>query len=258
MKYHLYNSSKTPTIVDNSFHLKEGTHFYYENEKYCIDEIIKSSDEEETAYCTQTQENSIVETRRIVKESFVDYKFRLFSLFKSFGIILNENDITEQKLTDAFCTLFKNDFEIKKNVWGVHYSGKKVCLDLMLIPKDTSLLRNKKITIGIEIKNPFTYGDKGRRSSDLFAQCLDYAQSKFENYENVIILICPILHGFENETRLSRFLSRFNVGHVKFYEDSYYLKLGLEPFWSNKNGFIGLSRKSMMKLKTGNRRAKNK
>lgn len=255
MEYLLYNSNTT-TIIQNAFELKKGSRFFYEKIEYGVIDIRKTTEEDVIAHCVNIDDNTIINESIQYYENYDDYKSRFFSLFSYNGFILDEQSLSEKDLTEAFCKLFEKDFEIKKDVWGIHYTGKKVCLDLMLIPKDTSQLRNKKITIGIEVKNPFTYGSNGRRNSDLFAQCLDYAQSKFDNYEDVIILICPILHNFENEIRLSRFLSRFNVGHVKLYKDSFYFKLGQEAFWSNEKGFISNARKSMMKLKIGNRSSK--
>jgi|GEM_PF-4209346 len=258
MQYYLYNSGNTPTIIENPFQLNKGNTFIFENIEYEVLTIIKTSEEDMKIFCKRVIGDKTHFSDISFKETDLDYEIDFFNCLKSYGIDLDKDRLTEQNLTEAFCSLFEKDFDIKHKVSGKHFSGKKVCIDLMLTPKDVSALRNKNISIGIEIKNPFTYGDNGRRNSDLYAQCLDYAQSTFVGYENVIILMFPTLKNFQNEVRLSRFLSRYNVGNVKLYPNSYWFKLGQEAFWSSEKGFIGAAKKSMMQVKTGNRKAKLK
>ena len=258
MQYYLYNTGNEPIIIENSFQLGQGATFIYDGVEYEVLSMSKPSEDVTKIFCIRyfgKKTTFMVETHR---QTDAEYEEDFFKCLNSYGINIDKENLTEQNLTEAFCSLFEKDFEIKRDVWGKHFSGQPVRIDLMLIPKDISLLRNKNLTFGIEIKNPLTYGDNGRRNSDIYAQCLDYAQSKFHGYDDVIILLLPTLKGFQDEIRLSRFLSRFNVGSVQLYPNSYWFKLGQESFWSSENGFRGAAKKSMMKIKTGNRKAKLK
>ena len=166
--------------------------------------------------------------------------------------------MSEELATSIFCKFFEKDFYIERNISGKHFSNKRQNIDLVLIPKDTSKLKNKNLVFGVEMKNPFLDRSKGRKNSDIMAQCLDYAQSDFEKYPDMIVLICPIPARYESEKVLLNFISRYNVGYVTFSERNLTFNLAELVIWSSDYGFGSLLKNSLMKRKIGNRAYKIK
>jgi hypothetical protein len=228
--------------------LYPNSRFSYDNKNYIVNGHKRLNENEYNISATELEDNSVSN----------DYKKRFISFFKEHGITFNEYDICEQNISDSFCKLFEKDFEIIKQVSGKHYNGKNLCIDLVLIPKDTTLIKNKNLVFGIEIKNPFTANTKGRMKQDLLAQCLDYSETDFINYKDMIVLICPIPPKYEYEHSIMNFLTRYNVGHVSFSKSRMYFKFGDQTLWNNDNGFGNLTKVSMLKRKTGNRAYKAK
>ncbi len=180
----------------------------------------------------------------------LEYVNNLTGFLKSNNIEMNKEDICEESIKKSFLTILKKDFEIVENEYtGEHFSGKKVIIDSIIKPKDYSNIKNKNLSFGIEFKNPFSE----RKDHDIIAQCFDYTYSNFPNYENMIILLCPILPFLLDERNLTGFVGKYNTGFIKFYEDELVFTVGNQMIYSSKIGFIGPIKKTDFNQKWGNR-----
>jgi len=65
-------------------------------------------------------------------------------------------------------------FNIEEEVWGTHYTGRRVRIDMMLHPK-FAWRGGSHYPIGFEIKKPV------RKQGHYIGQALDYACSRFES-----------------------------------------------------------------------------
>ena len=247
-EYKLLNNDGSVTSYMDKILLYPNSRFIYDDKYYVVNNQQKINDTEYIVTAIELENNSISET----------YKKRFINFFKEQHITLNENDISEQDVSDCFCKIFEKDFEIIKNVIGKHYTGKTLVIDLVLIPKDKNLIKNKNLVFGIEIKNPFSKNIKGRMNPDLLAQCLDYADTEFTDYKDMIVLICPIPPKYEYDDSIMNFLTRFNVGYVSFSKSKLSFKFGRQNLWNNDYGFGNLTKVSMLKRKIGNRGYKTK
>lgn len=189
----------------------------------------------------------------------LDYEARLIAFFQRRNIEIIPGSLDEEMFTHIILKCLEPYFEIRREVWGTHFSGRKVKIDAILKPKDNREWRNKDLVIGLEIKNPLLWHTNNRRDSDLLAQCVDYFMSKFSGVKDMIVLICPLpikVKSFE----LLRFISRYNVGHLGFDDKKgigfYYAG---QYFWVEKREGrqgVGVITKSLMKQKVGNRGGK--
>lgn len=246
--YKLYNTDETVVEFQSELATMHGSYVNYKNKRYMI---ITAN--------TTIEGDWLISGEEVIWGS-VSQTFR--NRFKKF---LKNNDVetdtdamSEEIATSIFIKFFEKDFHIERNVSGKHFTGKRQNIDLVLIPKDTTELMNKNLVFGIEMKNPFLDRSKGRKNSDIMAQCLDYALSDFEKYPDMIVLVCTIPPRYEREKALLNFISRYNVGYVAFTERKLSFNLAELIIWSSDYGFGSLLKNSLMKQKIGNRAYKVK
>lgn len=140
-------------------------------------------------------------------------------------------------------------FHIQREVFGTHFSGKRIRIDLIISPINKSDWLNKNVVFGVEFKNPSTQTDC-RNDTALIKQSIDYRHTNFDNYGYIPIIACP---GFINSFSVnphefskaaypfvSRLLCKLNCGeliHTKYY--GWYIKFaGDHPVWSEKYGVM--------------------
>ncbi len=246
--YKLYNTDETVIEFQLDFATMYGCNINYNNKRYLI-----------IAANTTPDGDWIIKGEEVVLGSISQtFRNRFKKFLKNNDIAVDTDAMSEEMATSIFIKFFEKDFFIEKKVSGKHFSGKRQNIDLVLIPKDTSSLKNKNLVFGIEMKNPFLERSKGRKNSDVMAQCVDYAQSHFEQYPDMIVLICPIPPRYEREKVLLNFISRYNVGYVAFSERKLSFNLAELIIWSSDYGFGSLLKNSSMKQKIGNRAYKIK
>lgn len=137
----------------------------------------------------------------------------------------------------------KEHFNIQREVWGTHFSGKRLRIDAVLTPKDTSEWKNKNIALGVEYKDLDRIQDAGMVNFTKFiAQAVDYSHTKFDGY-GYIPVFCQTdfsVYGNSREFKFvfPRILSGLGIG--QFYKHKYYgwsfWWQGEHRIWSDKNG----------------------
>lgn len=105
-------------------------------------------------------------------------------------------------------------FDIFEEVWGSHWSGKRVRIDAVIKPKDDTLWKTKSPSIGLEFKN-FRKFDPSISMKDYtkwWSQCHDYAETNFDGHGYVYVFS---YNGFSHyrgrspNTSASAFAERF-------------------------------------------------
>lgn len=144
-------------------------------------------------------------------------------------------------------------FVVHEEVWGQHWSGKRMRIDAILIPKDDSLWKTKSPRLGVEFKN-FRSFDPSFSIKDYtkwWAQCHDYAETSFDGHGYVPVFS---YNGFThyrqrigNDSTAAfaiRFWGRLGVGELQP-DDLTFVMNGTNKIWSMSRGVIDGSRISM-------------
>lgn len=144
-------------------------------------------------------------------------------------------------------------FVISEEVWGQHWSGKRVRIDAILTPRDDSAWKTKSPRLGVEFKN-FRSFDPSFSIKDYtkwWAQCHDYAETSFDSIGYVPVFS---YNGFthyrqriSNEVAAAfaiRFWGRLGVGELRP-DDLMFVMNGTNKIWSMSRGVIDGSRISM-------------
>lgn len=126
---------------------------------------------------------------------------------------------TEQEFKSSWLKKLDQHFYIEEEVTGIHLTGKKLRIDAIIKPKDTTDWKNKDIAFGVEFKSP-TNIDRLNNQFSFMRQCVDYSYTEFKNYGFIPILSCPsfeIDETYSDEKSLKalrHFLNSFNVGEL--------------------------------------------
>lgn len=237
-KYNLIYGDDSSEIIESPFYLKEGDEFSYKEELFFVTD--KSNN------CHKVN---------------LDYQYSIKKLkyyFEQNGYKWEDTFTEEKILQELFMKRLSNYFEFDTEVWGTHQSGKRIRIDAIIKSTKTPLINEDKkfpLTkhIGIEFKNPMNIGKStGRNYYDVFAQCVDYSQTNFDNYGQIIVLTCPL---FKTPalSSLVYFLKEFNVGNVSIIGNSISFKWGEMLIWSEGTGFTTQALKNKFTSKTGTR-----
>ncbi|NOT94192.1 hypothetical protein [Ferruginibacter sp.] len=146
----------------------------------------------------------------------------------------------EKIFSKEILELLIDDFQIKTEVYGTHFSGKRLRIDAILKPKDTSKWKNKNISIGIEFKSKEKL-DGIKHTTHWIKQCIDYANTKWDNHGYIYVFSCPsILDENNDKIYWNKILSDLGVGrlgYTKYYGWTFYLQDN-HRIWSQKDGVI--------------------
>lgn len=144
-------------------------------------------------------------------------------------------------------------FNIYQEVWGTHWSGKRMRIDAIITPKDTSRWKTKSPRFGIEFKNfrGFNPSMDMKDYTKWWSQCHDYAETNFDGHGYVVLFS---YNGFShyrkragNRTTAAfavRFWGRLNVGEITP-EDLTFVMNGTNKIWSESRGVIDGARISV-------------
>lgn len=151
-------------------------------------------------------------------------------------------------------------FNVFEEVWGTHWSGKRVRIDAIITPKDDSEWKTKSPRLGIEFKNfrKFNPSFDMKDYTRWWAQCHDYAETKFDEHGYVY---CFSYNGFHHyRQRMGRevaaafavrFWGRLGVGEIQPDELIFVIN-GTNKIWSERRGVID-GRRISMERKFGSR-----
>lgn len=149
----------------------------------------------------------------------------------------------ERIFVEEVLNLLSKDFVIQREVLGTHFSGARLRIDAVLKPKDISLWKNPDVVIGVEFK----LEEKLKSTKDKtlwIKQCIDYANTKWDNYGYLYIFSCPsIFDKLEYTVKgdqwlWNRILSNLGVGRLDkndYNGWAFYLQ-DSHRIWSQKHG----------------------
>lgn len=100
---------------------------------------------------------------------------------------LNSRD--EGELIADWLPTIEKHFYVDREVWGTHFSGARVRADMVIRPKVTDEWRNKEAAFAVEWKREEKMDGRVGDTSKWFAQCFDYACTKWDNYGWIYVLI---------------------------------------------------------------------
>lgn len=150
----------------------------------------------------------------------------------------------ESEVSAGLITRLERDFVIHREVTGTHYSGKRVRIDAVLVPKARGTWATEQVSLGLEIKRGvLSIGE----ASKLAAQSVDYANSCFDGFGYMYVFSYPDLtqgHISIGAAFYQRFLGQLGVG---FLRDCGGLELRLKGHlvWSEKLGAVEATRWKM-------------
>jgi hypothetical protein len=161
---------------------------------------------------------------------------------------------SESDAVNELVNVFSPHFYIEREVKGVHFSGRRLRLDLLLRPIRSNEWKNPNTAFGIEVKLPHNergWGDCSRH----FAQACDYANTSWDGVGFVPVFCWPnfmperMSQAFDDEGFFHRVAGQMNIGFV--YEAPYHgvgLSLCGHCIWNQCSGvcegrFWGLKHK---------------
>lgn len=164
---------------------------------------------------------------------------------KSFG---GEKEVRESTLARL-----SSHFLIHEEVWGTHWSGRRLRIDAVITPKDDSDWKTKSPRLGVEFKNFRAFKPSGdmKDYTRWWSQCHDYAETDFDGCGYVPVFS---YNGFSHyRQRMGsdsaaafavRFWGRLGVGEIRP-DDLLFVMNGTNKIWSESRGVIDGSRISM-------------
>lgn len=135
-------------------------------------------------------------------------------------------------------------FDFFPEVKGTHFSGKKLYLDHIIKPKSNLHWKNKDVVFGVEYKDTVRIDGNTTNFTSWLAQCVDYANTYWDNYGYIYILTCPAIRSTEfiqavdKDWMLARVMSHLGIGELKIIPN-YGWSITLQDshrIWSIKNG----------------------
>lgn len=167
----------------------------------------------------------------------------------------------EVGIKDRVLSRLSKHFHVEEEVWGTHWSGRRLRIDAVLIPIDDSGWKTKRPRLGVEFKN-FRGFDPSFSIKDYtkwWSQCHDYAETKFDGHGHMYVFS---YNGFShyrqrtsNESSAAfavRFWGRLGVGELQPTTDGWprkqclmFVLHGNTKVWSEVRGVREGSRMSM-------------
>lgn len=127
----------------------------------------------------------------------------------------------EKHFKNQIITKLKDHFDFYPEIKGTHFSGKRLSIDHIIIPKNCSGWKNKNIVFGVEYKDVERIDGNTTNFTSWLGQCVDYANTKWDNYGYIYILICPgiritkFIQGIDSYWMLSRVMGHLGIGELK-------------------------------------------
>lgn len=173
----------------------------------------------------------------------------------------------EREAKEPVLQRLSQHFHIHEEVWGTHWSGRRLRIDAIITPKDDSDWKTKSPHFGVEFKNFRGFKASGdmKDYTKWWSQCHDYAETDFDEYGYVYVFS---YNGFshyrtrsKNETTAAfaqRFWGRVGVGELMPGVDGFPAKESLmlmlqgHKVWSEVAG-VGCGKSWLMERKFGSR-----
>ena len=166
----------------------------------------------------------------------------------------------EPKLCEIVEWVLRDDFEIRREVWGVYMvdGETRLRIDRLLFPK-SHLLNAGFIPawIGLEVKSPLSKSVSG---FDFAWQTVSYAQSTFDGQRPPFVLMFPSVRWFwpngSTARDLQALLQYANVGQLElgYTRDTakeWRMAFGPAPYFTKRDG-LGSQPNGALKRRVGN------
>lgn len=156
--------------------------------------------------------------------------------------------MSEEEQVNELIDELKEDFHTHSPVYGKHFSGKTMKIDAVVVPKDIREWKSDEVVLGIEAKDHMQLsGAKG--FTKWIAQCVDYANTKWESFGYIYIFAYPsLIKGVTKHLKLTknsgvpwllpRILAQLGIGELR-HDDNTGLTFILNQshsIWSKKHG----------------------
>jgi len=97
---------------------------------------------------------------------------------------------SEKELADRVLERLAPWFEIRREVVGLHCSGRPLRIDAMLRPRNAGLWRDPDVAFGVEFKRPGANASL-RDYTGWIAQAVSYTHVEWDGYGRRMVLVCP-------------------------------------------------------------------
>jgi hypothetical protein len=101
-----------------------------------------------------------------------------------------ERFASERDLADRVLERLAPWFEIRREVVGLHCSGRPLRIDAMLRPRNAGLWRDPDVAFGVEFKLPREHASL-RDYTGWIAQAVSYTHVEWDGYGRRMVLVCP-------------------------------------------------------------------
>lgn len=112
------------------------------------------------------------------------------------------------------------DFTISTEHRGTTIDGKRVRIDAVLAPWDSSSWKNPNLRLGIEAKDAVELAGDFRNMASWLAQCIDYSYTDWDNIGRMPVFTFPAISEHTNVPQfdvIPHLLGQFNCGEVKMH-----------------------------------------
>ena len=159
----------------------------------------------------------------------------------------------ESDLKRSVLERLSEHFHVHQEVPGNHWSGKRVRIDAIVIPKDDSGWKTKQPRLGIEFKNfnGFNPSIDWKDYTKWWAQCHDYAETDFDSHGLVMVFSYNGFSHYRDRSKseanaafAERFWGRLGVGELRP-KDLMFVINGTNKIWSERRGVIDGARIGM-------------
>ncbi|WP_271785336.1 hypothetical protein [Aquimarina algiphila] len=126
-------------------------------------------DEFEVVFCREIHLLDFEHNYSVNMEQLL-FQDRVIDFLKKRGYPVTPDELTEDKFQEIILELLAPYFTVEQEVWGTHFSGRRMKIDAIVTPKNTSEWRNKNIKFGIEFKKPLSTELNNRRETDVLVE----------------------------------------------------------------------------------------
>lgn len=142
----------------------------------------------------------------------------------------------EQELANAVTAELAADFHTYPEVWGTHFSGMRLRLDLVVTPKEPDRWKRQNVALGVEFKSELCTRGSGAFAAQ--AQAVDYANTNWDGFGYMYIFLFPgvgrsISHG-DNTYHQLRLLDGLGVGQLVWNAGALQFELANDIVWSSR------------------------
>ncbi|MEO3856150.1 hypothetical protein [Acrocarpospora sp. B8E8] len=146
-------------------------------------------------------------------------------------------------------------FQVEREVWGSHCSGRRVRLDAILRPRDSSSWKDEDPAFGVEFK--LAHSGSTRDFTAWAAQAVDYTHVYWHGYGRLRIFTCPspfvVLAERDGGDLMARMLGQLGVGELSpIQRRGWSLLLNDHVVWCESDGPVAAKQWSI-KSKVGSR-----